>query len=278
MSKDYLNIKQEIINQMQVKPVIEAQAEITRRVDFIKQQLLAANKFTLVLGISGGVDSTLCGRLCQQSVQELRHKTNLDEYKFYAVRLPYKKQQDEAVAQLALDFIQPDEVLTVNIANGVDSLCSDITAALDLPTVTVDQLDFVKGNTKARLRMAAQFHLAAIVDGLVVGTDHSAENLMGFYTKFGDGACDLAPLFGLNKRQVISLTKHLGASSTLCDKIPTADLTDNRPLIPDEDVLGVTYSDIDNFLEGLEVEQSAEKTILNKYLATNHKRLPIPTP
>ena len=64
------------------------------------------------------------------------------------------------------------------------------------------QIDFSKGNAKARMRMASQYHIAGIIGALVIGTDHSAENITGFFTKWGDGACDLAPLFGLSKRQV----------------------------------------------------------------------------
>ena len=63
--------------------------------------------------------------------------------------------------------------------------------------------------------MATQFEIAGLYRGLVVGTDHSAENVMGFYTKFGDGACDLAPLFGLNKRQVKQLSASLGAAKSV---------------------------------------------------------------
>ena len=69
-------------------------------------------------------------------------------------------------------------------------------------TLSEAQIDFARGNVKARMRMIAQYEIAGLTGGLVLGTDHSAENITGFYTKHGDGACDLAPLFGLNKRQV----------------------------------------------------------------------------
>ncbi len=97
--------------------------------------------------------------------------------------------------------------------------------------------------------MAAQYEVAGLLGGLVVGTDHSAENVTGFYTKWGDGACDLAPLFGLNKRQVRQLAAFLGASETLVRKAPTADLECDNPGLEDEVALGLSYDQIDDFLE-----------------------------
>ncbi|MGL5488976.1 MAG: NAD(+) synthase, partial [Shewanella sp.] len=139
------------------------------------------------------------------------------------------------------------------------------------------KVDFVKGNVKARMRMITQYELAGLVGGLVVGTDHSAENITGFYTKWGDGACDLAPLFGLNKRQVRQLAAYLGAPESLVYKAPTADLEDNKPLLEDEVALGLTYEQIDDFLEGKVVDKAVEEKLINIYKATQHKRQPIPT-
>ena len=127
------------------------------------------------------------------------------------------------------------------------------------------------------MRMIAQYEIAGLTGGLVVGTDHSAENITGFYTKHGDGACDLAPLFGLNKRQVRSLAKHLGAPAYLVEKAPTADLEEDKPQLEDEIALGMTYDQIDDFLEGKEVAQDIEDKLISIYLRTQHKRQPIPT-
>jgi len=125
--------------------------------------------------------------------------------------------------------------------------------------------------------MIAQYELAGLIGGLVVGTDHSAENITGFYTKWGDGACDLAPLFGLNKRQVRQLAAYLGAPESLVHKAPTADLEDNKPLLEDEVALGLTYAQIDDFLEGKDVGKAVEDKLIGIYKATQHKRQPIPT-
>ena len=271
--------RQTIIEEMRVLPSIDPQLEIDRRVGFIQKQLTTSGCKTLVLGISGGVDSSTCGRLAQLAVNGLNQEQNTDIYQFVAVRLPYGVQQDEDDAQTSLDFIQPSHSLRVNIKEGTDgingSVCDTLTENGLLPDA--DKVDFAKGNLKARARMASQYEIAGMLNGLVLGTDHSAENITGFYTKFGDGACDLAPLFGLSKRQVRLLAATMGAPESLVNKTPTADLECLSPQKEDEDVLGMSYDDIDNFLEGKEVNAEAAERLIGIYMKTQHKRLPIAT-
>ena len=146
-----------------------------------------------------------------------------------------------------------------------------------LLTQSEESLDFNKGNVKARLRMVAQYEVAGLVGGLVLGTDHSAENITGFFTKWGDGACDLIPLFGLNKRQVRQIAAHLKAPQELINKAPTADLECLSPSKTDESALGISYDQIDDFLEGKEVSKPISEKLIQIYQQTNHKRQPIPT-
>ncbi|WP_261818082.1 ammonia-dependent NAD(+) synthetase [Vibrio gallicus] len=272
-------MEQQIRQLMHVLPEIDADLEIQRRIAFIKSKLTESGCKALVLGISGGVDSTTCGRLAQLAVEELSKETG-QNYQFIAVRLPYGIQKDEDEAQLALSFIKPTHSISVNIAEGVDGLHKASHIALEgtglLPTEN-EKIDFIKGNVKARARMVAQYEVAGYVGGLVLGTDHSAENITGFYTKFGDGACDLAPLFGLSKRQVRQVAAKLGAPQLLVHKVPTADLEELDPQKADENALGVTYDDIDNFLEGKPLPESAKQKIIAIYKRTQHKREPIPT-
>lgn len=271
--------KQAIIDEMQVLPSIDPKIEIARRVDFIKQQIKASGCKSLVLGISGGVDSFTCGRLAQLAAQQLRHETGNNDYQFYAVRLPYGTQQDEQDAQISLDAINPDHVLTVNIKAATDAVNQQVCATLEQASqpASNEAIDFAKGNVKARVRMTSQYQIAGLVNGLVLGTDHSAENITGFYTKHGDGACDLAPLFGLNKRQVRLLAHNLGAPDSIVNKTPTADLECLDPQKEDEAVLGLSYDVIDDFLEGKEISAENEKRLIEIYNKTQHKRLPIAT-
>lgn len=133
-------------------------------------------------------------------------------------------------------------------------------------------MDFVLGNTKARMRMVAQYTIAGATGGLVIGTDHAAEAVMGFFTKFGDGSCDLAPLSGLVKNQVRAIARHLGAPEFLVEKVPTADLEDLAPGKPDEVSHGVTYAEIDAFLHGEPEREEAFNIICSTYEKTHHKR------
>ena len=125
--------------------------------------------------------------------------------------------------------------------------------------------------------MVIQFEIAGLLGGLVLGTDHSAENVTGFYTKYGDGACDMAPLFGLNKRQVRQIAIKLGAPQRLLEKTPTADLECLEPAKSDEAALGLSYDQIDDFLEARPVAGHVKDRIIQIYVRTEHKRQPIPT-
>ena len=125
--------------------------------------------------------------------------------------------------------------------------------------------------------MTAQYEIAGLFSGLVLGTDHSAENITGFYTKWGDGACDLAPLFGLSKRQVRQLAQTMGAPEHIINKTPTADLECDTPQKADENALGMSYDDIDDFLENKPVSATIEQKLIDIYQHTQHKRLPIAT-
>lgn len=272
-------LKQDVIAEMRVLPQIDVEFEVTRRVNFIKKQLTHSGMKCLVLGISGGIDSCTLGRLAQLAVDQLNEEHH-EQYQFVAVRLPYNVQADEADAQSSIDFIKPSKAISVNVQPGADSIHQHTCQSLDeagLLNVDETKQDFVKGNLKARTRMVIQYEIAGLLDGLVLGTDHSAENITGFYTKYGDGACDLAPLFGLSKRQVRQIAEHLGAPKAVIEKAPTADLESLSPQKTDEQALGLTYNQVDDFLENKNVDASVEEKLLYIYSRTQHKRIPIPT-
>ncbi|WP_304502593.1 ammonia-dependent NAD(+) synthetase [Brevibacillus daliensis] len=263
-------LQKQIMEELHARPKIDPNEEITNRVTFLKEYLVATGANGYVLGISGGQDSSLAGRLAQLAVEDLRAETGTP-YQFIAVRLPYGVQLDEEDAQAALDFIKPDKTLTVNVKPAVDASLQAFEEA------TGEKLaDFYKGNCKARERMKAQYDIGAHYKLLVIGTDHAAEAVTGFYTKHGDGGVDLVPLTGLSKRQGKALLKELGAEERIYMKVPTADLEDNKPLLPDEAALGMTYEQLDSYLEGEEVPQEIADKIDKRYLLTRHKRhLPV---
>lgn len=263
--------QEEIINALGVNSQIDPQAEVTKRVQFICDFLQTTKMKALVLGISGGQDSSLAGRLSQLAVEKLREETGDNEYQFIAVRLPYGEQADESDAMFVInDFIKPDKIMRVNIKAATDAMVASLNEA-GMPIS-----DFNKGNIKARERMIVQYAIGGENKGAVVGTDHAAEAVTGFYTKFGDGGADITPLSGLDKRQGKALLQYLGAPAKLYDKTPTADLEEDKPMRPDEEALGVHYDEIDDYLEGREVSPAVAEKIEGWYRRTQHKRhLPI---
>ncbi|KOR83103.1 NAD synthetase [Bacillus sp. FJAT-22058] len=261
-------LQKEIVKKLLVQPTIDPEAEFRKSVDLLKGYM-KKNTFlkSFVLGISGGQDSTLAGYIAQTAVNELNEETNGSDYKFVAVSLPYGVQADEDDRQLALKFIKPSKTVTVNIKEAVDASVKAVEEA-----VSEKLSNFLRGNVKARERMKVQYDLAGLYKGVVLGTDHAAEAITGFFTKHGDGAADILPLYRLNKRQGKEILKFVGAPERLYTKIPTADLEDDKPLLPDEVALGVSYDEIDDYLEGKEIRTEAAEIIEGWYTKTEHKR------
>ncbi|MDY6056006.1 ammonia-dependent NAD(+) synthetase [Micrococcus sp.] len=295
-------LQQQIIAELGVRPEIDPAAEVEARVQFLVDYLVATGASGFVLGISGGVDSSTAGRLAQLAVERRRAELGVPDAValggptgtpapaassagsspsgagddatpspehpvFTAVRLPYRVQHDEAEAQAAMAFVDADRQVTFNVAEGVDGVAAEFARA------TGGQIsDYNKGNVKARVRMTAQYALAGAHGQLVIGTDHAAESITGFFTKFGDGGADVLPLSGLNKSQVRALARELGAPEALWSKVPTADLLDGTPGRTDEDELGLTYADIDAYLEGRKVDGAVAERLEGIWLRSRHKR------
>ncbi|AIW85637.1 ammonia-dependent NAD(+) synthetase [Bacillus mycoides] len=260
-----MTLQEQIMKALHVQPVIDPKVEIRKRIDFLKDYLKTTGAKGFVLGISGGQDSTLAGRLAQLAVEEVRNEGG--NATFISVRLPYKVQKDEDDAQLALQFIQADQSVAFDIASTVDAFSNQYENLLD-ESLT----DFNKGNVKARIRMVTQYAIGGQQGLLVIGTDHAAEAVTGFFTKFGDGGADLLPLTGLTKRQGRDLLQELGADERLYLKMPTADLLDEKPGQADETELGITYDQLDDYLEGKSVPADVAEKIEKRYKVSEHKR------
>src|SRR5690606_190191 len=187
---DQLAQQRDIIEQLCVGTPFDAEEEVERRSEFLANYLQASGMRTLAPGISAGDDRRVGGCLSQRAVELCRARAY--EAYFIAMRLPYGEQRDEADAKLSLQVIQPDETLIVNVKPASDAILNEALQG-GLQFKSDEQKDFVLGNIKARQRMIAQFTVAGARQGLVVGTDQAAEALMGFFTKFGDGAADITP-------------------------------------------------------------------------------------
>ena len=261
--------QREIITTLGVHPEIDPVVEIEQRSHFLADYLAQAGLNGFVLGISGGQDSLLAGLLAKRAVQE-RRDTGHDA-SFHAMLLPYGTQADRDDALMACDLIQPDFTHDFDIKHAVDGVATEFEVAEAKP-----MQDFDKGNVKARVRMIAQYAIAGENNLLVIGTDHGAEAVTGFFTKYGDGGADVLPLSGLNKRQGKQLLKEFGVPEQFIAKKPTADLLDNNPGQTDESELGLSYEQIDDFLEGRDIPEAVAEAIEARYNSTEHKRaLPV---
>lgn len=265
MTEDREYLRELIIAELGVTATFDVEEQIERRTAFLADRLRVSGAGGYVLGISGGVDSSTAGRLCQLAVERVRDGGG--RAFFVAMRLPYGVQRDEDDARRALEFIRPDETLTVDVKPATDAMVEALQH-----TGLGERADFHTGNIKARQRMIAQYAVAGARGGMVVGTDHAAEAVTGFFTKYGDGAFDLTPLSGLTKRRVRAIAERLGAGPEISGKVPTADLETDKPGLPDEDALGVTYDQIDDFLEGKDVPDQAAALIIGHHRRTAHKR------
>lgn len=259
-------LQAKIIADLHVQPTIDPSLEVRRSVDFLKNYLLQNPQYTsYVIAVSGGQDSTLAGKLARLATQELTTETG-QTYQLIAIRQPYGQQLDEPDALAALAFIDADRVITTNIKAATDAM----TLALRDSGLVVDDLS--RGSIKPKMRMIAQYAVAREYQGVVIGTDHAAEAFAGFFTKYGDGGTDINPLWRLNKRQGRAMLQALAAPAALYEKVPTADLEDDRPQLPDEVALGVSYDVIDDYLEGQTVPTALAEKIEALYLASAHKR------
>lgn len=261
-----MNLQKKIIKLLGVQKIIIPEQEISHRIQSLKKYLIQNIHIkSLIVGISGGQDSTLTGKICQLSINELRKETKKNFYQFIALRLPYGKQLDEEDCQDAINFINPDQVFLINIKNSV------LSSETSLKKGGIEISDYIKGNEKARERMKVQYSVAAVKNGLVIGTSNASEIITGFFTKHGDNATDINLISKLNKRQGRLLLKKLNCPKHLYLKKPTADLEDKKPQQEDEYVLGIKYNEIDDYLEGKKINILIQKKIETLFLERQHK-------
>ncbi|ULL19146.1 ammonia-dependent NAD(+) synthetase [Paenibacillus sp. H1-7] len=267
-----MNLQQEIIAKLGVKPEINVDEEIRKRVDFLKDYVLKSGVSGLLIAISGGIDSAVVTGLCKKATDELTEEQG-KEYKTLGVFQPYGEQVDISDSYAVAEAFQLKYRIETNIEEAVNEIALEAEHGLKSIGEHRHLSRGGKGNVKARTRMVMQYALAFELNLLVVGTDHASEAITGFFTKYGDGAVDITPLSSLNKRQVRSLAATLGVPQSVLDKAPTAGLWEGQT---DENELGITYGDNSSFLEGKDIDPVAKEKLEKQYMKTEHKRAPIP--
>ncbi len=206
--------------------------------DFIRRKVEEAGAEGVVLGLSGGVDSALVAMLCKLAIGE-------DGVKALIMPTDDSDPQDR---DMALRFAE--EI-------GIEYEILDISPAVDaLKSMLKAEDRKALGNIKARVRMIVLFHAAATEGRLVMGTGNKSELLTGYFTKFGDGGSDFAPIGDLYKTQVWELSRKLGVPDYITERKPSAGLWSGQT---DEDELGMDYGTLDRILHGIEMLKTCEE-------------------
>ena len=227
---------------------------------FLKDYLEQAHCDKYVLGVSGGVDSSLVAAILKSAV---------GREKVHCLIMPIDsiKEDTEDGLTLVKDLDLPYDVIDNTEAfNAYKKEFAKNGIELDRSTL---------GNLKARMRMATLYAIAQKEHGLVVGTDNADERCVGYFTKHGDGACDILPIAHLVKAEVVEAAKLYGVRQHLAERVPSAGLFEGQT---DEQEMGVSYKDLDAYVLGKEIPEEAKKRIQYLERISNHKRDPIPMP
>ena len=227
---------------------------------FLKDYLETSHCDEYVLGVSGGVDSSLCAALAKNAV---------GKDKLHCLLIPIASHEDDLKDALTL---VKDLDLRYTIIDATETFNSFV------ETFKQSGLEFDKstlGNLKARMRMSILYAVAQKERGLVIGTDNADEKYVGYFTKHGDGACDVLPIVHLVKSEVVEASKILGIRNYLAERVPTAGLFEGQT---DETEMGVKYKDLDAFLLGKKIDVTSRKRIAHLHKISAHKRNKIPSP
>lgn len=211
---------------------------------FLKKEFKKRNKKVAILGVSGGIDSTTTAFLCK--------KAGLD---LYVAVMPYNKNNIKSSMDAVESLKLPENrVIAIDIGPAADAQIKELEKVIN-----IDNID--KGNIMARQRMVAQYALARKLNGLVMGTENLSEYYLGYFTLFGDQACDISAISSLWKTQVKELARHLGVPEELVEKTPTAGLWDGQT---DEGEFGFSYKDADQIMYLYIIKKYSKEKIIKK--------------
>lgn len=237
---------------------------------FLKEQMEKNNSEGLILGLSGGIDSAVLAYLCKRNLKD----------KTLAVIMPD--------TEITPNYETEDALKMISLT-GLQYKLIDIKPIVKEYSMYLEPNDWAKGNLRARIRTNILYYYANAKNYLVLGSSDKSEHLIGYFTKFGDGAADLVPIISLYKLQVRKIAEYLGVPKNVIEKKSSAHLWKEHEA---EKEIGVSYEEIDSILyclfdKKLSVEETAAKTQIEKstvekvytlYLKSEHKRLPAVKP
>jgi len=228
---------------------------VEKLISWIRDKVLTAGCKGIVVGMSGGLDSSVLAVLCYRAFPQ----------NMLGVLMPcYSSQEDREHAQtLASQFSIPTKTAVLDTV--FDALIKALPSERAEPTAS----RLAKANLKVRLRMLTLYYFANQLKYMVVGSSNRSELAIGYFTKYGDGGADILPLGNLVKGQVRELASFLGIPQQIIDKPPSAGLWQGQT---DESELGLSYEELDRYLVTGEASNELREKIESMIAASNHKR------
>jgi len=238
--------------------------------NFLKEQLEKNNAEGLILGLSGGIDSAVLAYLCKRNLKE----------KTLAIIMPD--------TEITPNYETEDALKMISLT-GIPYKLIDIKPIVKEYSMYLEPNDWAKGNLRARIRTNILYYYANAKNYLVLGSSDKSEHLIGYFTKFGDGAADLVPIISLYKLQVRKIAEYLKVPKNVIEKKSSAHLWKEHEA---EKEIGISYEEIDStlyclFEKKLSIEETCTKTqikkstvekIYNMHLKSEHKRMPAQKP
>ncbi|QJG66938.1 NAD(+) synthase [Mycoplasma phocoenae] len=225
---------------------------------FIKKSVEKAKVNGVVLGISGGIDSTFLAYLMKDVFQE--------KLELYSISIN-ELNKTELISKQHAQLIERDlqhKVTYIDLTNTFNTFKNEL---------NIDD-EYVLSNLKARLRMTSLYAYAQKNKKIVIGTDNFNEWYLGYFTKYGDGGCDLLPIAKIKKSDIYIMAKILNIPEEIIIKKPSADLWENQS---DEDELGFSYDDFEQYIsDPTQLTSDVRTKIENQHNRNIHKLVPIP--
>ena len=238
------------------------QTEIPKIVEWLQDRVTEARCAGLVVGLSGGVDSAVCAALMKQAFPQ----------NSLGISIPISSEPADAADAIllaqAVDITYSQIDLTAEHQTMLEKT-KQVLAGLGIES----EQRMMDANLRARLRMSTVYAAANALNYLVIGTDNAAEWYTGYFTKHGDGACDLLPLRAFTKGEVRELANILALPQQIINKPPSAGLWQGQT---DEQELGTSYQAIDAFLRGEDIPDGDRQIIEALHQQTSHKRTSAP--
>lgn len=228
--------------------------ETKERVDFIKAKLTEAHATGIVFGNSGGKDSALVGILCKMACEN-----TVGIIMPCSSKRNFTLDKDDGLAVAEKFNIKTEVIDITDVRNGVMQKVGDVATLTPLAIA----------NIAPRIRMTTLYTYAASNNMLVAGTGNRTETFVGYFTKWGDGACDFNPISDLTVHEVYEFLEYLGCPEVIIKKAPSAALFDGQT---DEDEMGMKYSDLDNFIINGEAPDFVKEKATRMHNFSEHKR------